>query len=54
MSLKRFTEVALIVFAIMILLYNYIGTYGTDCYDKLTMNLTIFMLIYSIILRWLV
>ena len=51
MDVEKITEILLIVFAFLIITYNLIINIGTECFDKVSMIMSVFALIYSAFLR---
>jgi len=51
MDVNKIAEIILIVFAFLIIVYNLILAVGTPCFDKLSMIMFVFALIYSAFLR---
>lgn len=50
-NIEKVAETILIIFATLIITYNLITTAGTECYDKLSMLMSIFVLAYTIFMR---
>ena len=51
MGTKKLADILLLVIVSLIIVYNFIITAGTDCFDKFSMGLSLFALIYTIFLR---
>ena len=51
MNFRRNLEITLLFFSAMIIVYNFILTGGTECFDKFSMTMSIFALMYAIFLR---
>ena len=51
MTLKSRLETALIFFTALIIFYSYITTSETFCFDRFTMILSLFSLVYAIFLK---
>jgi hypothetical protein len=51
MELEELAELLLIIFSILILLYDFVIDSGTGCLDKLSISMSLFALFYTLFLR---
>jgi len=51
MEIELIADVILIVFVFLIIIYNFVVTSGTECFDRFSVIMSLFALIYSIFLR---
>ena len=51
MDIRKLADTLLLIIVTLIIIYNFIITAGTDCFDKFSMSLSLFALMYTIFLR---
>ncbi len=52
MDAKNLAEILLLIMALLIILYNFLTTLGGSCFDTFSIILSLFALLYSLLLRF--